>query len=168
MQLYPMLTSLIGNCPRLTLIWIIFKLSSSCRSYTAMENEYVYFQHNEVNSNLLNGQTINLKPSGQRINTKPSVSVPLQTASAFFTPKLSLQHTQYFLTSGQPILDSSGQQIVVGDTSISRTLPIFSADSGLFFERNLDIANTSLLAYAGTQIVLFICSLYQSAGYTCI
>jgi LPS-assembly protein len=112
--------------------------------YTAMENEYVYFQHNEVNSNLLNGQPINLKPSGQRINTKPSVSVPLQTASAFFTPKLSLQYTQYFLTSGQPVLDSSGPQRV-GDTSISRTLPIFSADSGLFFERNLDIASTRYL-----------------------
>ncbi len=113
--------------------------------FTAMENEYVYFQHNGVDSNLLNGQSINLKPSAQRINTKPSVSVPLQTASAFFTPKLSLQHTQYFLTSGQPILDSSGQQIVVGDTSVSRTLPIFSADSGMFFERNLDIANSRYL-----------------------
>ena len=112
--------------------------------YTDMENEYVYFQHNEVNSKLRNGQPINLRPSAQRINTKPSVSVPLQTASAFFAPKLSLQHTQYFLTSGQPVLNSSGQQ-TVGDTSISRTLPIFSADSGLFFEKNLEIANTPFL-----------------------
>ena len=91
--------------------------------YTAMENEYVYFQHN-------------VKVNGQRLNTKPSVSVPLQTASSFFTPKLSLQHTQYFLNSVQP-----GRP----DSSISRTLPIFSADSGMFFERNLDIANTPFL-----------------------
>ena len=109
--------------------------------YTAMENEYVYFQHNEN----VNALSLNTTPSGQRINTKPSVSVPLQTAAAFFTPKLSLQHTQYFLTSGQPFLSRGGQQISVGDTSLSRTLPLFSADSGLFFERNLDIANTSYL-----------------------
>jgi LPS-assembly protein len=109
--------------------------------YTAMENEYVYFQHNEVNSDLASGQRINLRPSGQRINTKPSVSVPLQTAGSFFTPKLSLQYTQYFLGSGQPVLNN-GQLVGASDTSISRTLPIFSADSGLFFERNLDIANT--------------------------
>ena len=99
--------------------------------YTAMENEYIFFQHSPVNS-----QGINIKPSGQRINTKPSVSVPLQTASSFFTPKLSLQHTQYFLNSVQPGTPNS---------SISRTLPIFSADSGLFFERDLDIANTRYL-----------------------
>ena len=91
--------------------------------YTAMENEYVYFQH----STLVNGQ---------RINTKPSVSVPLQTPSSFFTPKLSLQHTQYFL---------NGVQTGTPDSSISRTLPIFSADSGLFFERDIDIANTPYL-----------------------
>ncbi|MDD5319765.1 MAG: LPS assembly protein LptD [Methylococcales bacterium] len=92
--------------------------------YTAMENEYVYFQH----SDLINGQ---------RINTKPSVSVPLQTSNSFFTPKLSLQHTQYFLSN-----QLEGTQT---PNSVSRTLPIFSADSGLFFERNLDIANTSYL-----------------------
>ncbi len=112
--------------------------------YTAMENEYVYFQHSD-NAVNVNGQSINFTPSGQRINTKPSVSLPLQTASAFFTPKLSLQHTQYFLNSGQPFLSRNGQQWLVGDTSVSRTLPIFSADSGLFFERNLDIGNTSYL-----------------------
>jgi len=115
--------------------------------YTTMENEYVYFQHSDNVVNV-NGQGINFTPSGQRINTKPSVSIPLQTASAFFTPKLSLQHTQYFLSSGQPFqkecpLCSNGKLSLVGDTSISRTLPIFSADSGLFFERNLDIGNTS-------------------------
>jgi len=89
---------------------------------TAMENEYVYFQQ----ASLVNGQ---------RINTKPSVSIPLQTASSFITPKLSLQHTQYELNNFQPGLSGSA----------SRTLPIFSTDSGLFFERNLNMANTSFI-----------------------
>ncbi len=92
--------------------------------YTSMENEYIYFQH----SDLINGQ---------RINTKPSVSVPLQTPSAFFTPKVSLQHTQYLLSNQLP-----GTQT---PNSVSRTLPIVSADSGLFFERGLDIASTPYL-----------------------
>ncbi|HEY5141692.1 MAG TPA: LPS assembly protein LptD, partial [Methylococcales bacterium] len=131
--------------------------------FANMENEYVYFQHDPVDpvgtNNLpifdQNGQPINIRPSGQRLNTKPSISLPLQTASAFFTPKLSLQHTQYFLGSGQPILDNTtGQPLLDGNgqywaglsgTSISRTLPIFSADSGLYFERNLDIANSPYL-----------------------
>jgi LPS-assembly protein len=92
--------------------------------YTAMENEYVYYQSNtSVNA--------------QRINTKPSVSIPLETASAFFTPKVSLQHTQYLLNN-----QGEGSQ---APNTISRTLPIVSADSGLFFERELDIANTPYL-----------------------
>jgi LPS-assembly protein len=89
---------------------------------TAIENEYVYFQQ----ASLVNAQ---------RINTKPSITVPLQTASSFFTPKLSLQHTQYFLNNGQPGVPGSA----------SRTLPIFSADSGLYFERGLNIGNTQYL-----------------------
>ncbi|MDD5461144.1 MAG: LPS assembly protein LptD [Methylococcales bacterium] len=92
--------------------------------YTAMENEYIYFQHSD-------------QINGQRLNTKPSVSIPLQTSSAFFTPKLSLQHTQYFLSN-----QIQGTQT---PNSISRTLPIFSADSGLFFEKGLSIANAPYL-----------------------
>ena len=89
---------------------------------TAMENEYVYFQQ----ASLVNAQ---------RINTKPSISIPLQTASSYLTPKLSVQHTQYILNNLQPGSSSSA----------SRTLPIFSTDSGLFFERNLNIGNTSFM-----------------------
>ncbi len=89
---------------------------------TAMENEYVYFQQ----ASLVNGQ---------RINTKPSISIPLQTASSYLTPKLSLQHTQYALNNLQP--GASGSE--------SRTLPIFSADSGLSLERGFNIANTSFV-----------------------
>lgn len=49
----------------------------------AMDNEFVYFQH----TSLLNGQ---------RSNIKPSISLPMQSASAYVTPKLSLQYTNYF------------------------------------------------------------------------
>ena len=91
--------------------------------HTEMQNEFVDFQHT---NNLV---------EGQRINTRPSISMPLQTASSFFTPKLSLQHTNYSLANGAP--NTPG--------SISRTVPIFSADSGTYLERNIQIADTSFL-----------------------
>ena len=79
-------------------------------------NEFVYFYRG-------NGVR------GQRLNFKPSISVPFQTASTFLTPKVAVQHTQYWLDNK----DTS-----VSD-SISRTLPIFSVDSGVFLERDLDL-----------------------------
>ncbi len=129
---------------------------------TSMENEYVYFQHNHSNLFLYNngtldttpvkdtnGQAINATPAGQRLNTKPSFSIPLQTSSAFITPKLSLQHTQYILSDGQPIVitPTNNNQTFGGiaDTSTSRTLPILSADSGLYFDRNVSFGNSSYL-----------------------
>lgn len=92
---------------------------------TLLDAEYVYFQHNTV---------IN----GQRTNVKPSVSFPLQTTSAFLTPKLSLQHTQYALN------DPKGTALSTTD-SISRTLPIFSTDTGLYLEKDLNLFNRSYL-----------------------
>ncbi len=83
----------------------------------AMDNEFVYFQH----TSLLNGQ---------RSNIKPSISVPLQSASAYITPKISLQYTNYFLSN--PLTTGDSRQI-------DRTLPIFSTDSGMTFERSLNL-----------------------------
>ena len=83
----------------------------------ALNNEFVYFQH----SSLLNGQ---------RSNIKPTISMPLQSESAYITPKASLQYTNYFLSN--PLISGYSSQI-------SRTLPIFSTDSGMTFERNLTL-----------------------------
>ncbi len=91
---------------------------------TLMNAEYVYFQHDA-------------RVNGQRTNVKPSVSFPLQTASAFLTPKLSLQHTQY-------LLNNPKGGVLVSD-SMSRTLPIFSTDSGLYMEKDVNFSNRSYL-----------------------
>lgn len=88
----------------------------------AAESESVYFQHgNQVN--------------GERLNVKPSITMPFQTASAFVTPKLSLQHTEYFLS----------KQAIGTVGNISRTLPIASLDSGLFFEKDLNLGGSPML-----------------------
>lgn len=92
---------------------------------TALESEYVYFQHDD--SSL---------PDGQRFNVKPSVSFPLKTDSAYVTPKFSLQHTQYLIST---------ENSAFKDTNVGRTLPIASIDSGLFFEKDLNIGGNSLL-----------------------
>ncbi|MBM4208186.1 MAG: LPS assembly protein LptD [Gammaproteobacteria bacterium] len=89
-----------------------------------LEDEYVYFDHSESNV-----------PDGQRINIKPYVSFPIKTASAYVTPKLSLQYTQYFLSN----------QGIANPNSVSRFVPIGSVDSGVFLEKNLDVAGNSYL-----------------------
>lgn len=89
-----------------------------------LDNEYAHFDHSESDI-----------PDGQRINVKPYVSFPLKTASAYVTPKLSLQYTQYFLSN----------QGVGNPNSVSRFVPIGSIDTGVFLEKNLDIAGNSYL-----------------------
>ncbi len=118
-------------------------LNRSFRSYlplnTTMDGEYVYFQHDK-------------KVTGQRFDLKPSISFPIQTASAFLTPKFSFQYTEYVL-GNQP--DGSGplrieywgknenNWVKRGTDNISRTLPTFSADAGLFLERDLAIGGNN-------------------------
>jgi LPS-assembly protein len=91
--------------------------------HTEVLNEFVDFQHT---NNIV---------EGQRINTRPSISIPLQTASAFITPKFSIQNTDYSLNNGP----------ANSPAAITRTLPIFSADSGLSLERNVNLANSTFV-----------------------
>lgn len=88
-----------------------------------MEAEYVEFAHND-------------KVEGQRINFEPAVSLPLGTAGFFATPRLALNHTQYNLS--QDDLD-------LYDDSASRTLPIASFDTGLIFERAMELGNSDYI-----------------------
>lgn len=92
-----------------------------------LDAEYVYFQHDTV-------------VNGQRTGVKPTITLPLQTASAYLTPKLSLMHTQYALSTpkGSSILTTP-------DSSVSRTLPVLSMDSGLYLEKDVDLSNRSYL-----------------------
>jgi LPS-assembly protein len=75
------------------------------------------------------------KVTGQRLNVVPRISYPWRAAAGFVVPSLSLQHTQYWLQDQAPGLSDS----------MSRTAPIFSLDSGLFFEREFELAETPLL-----------------------
>jgi LPS-assembly protein len=67
-------------------------------------------------------------PVGKRTTLYPSLSLPLIGPGAFFTPKLGVNYTHYSLDQVSP---------PTPDT-ISRTVPIFSVDSGLVFDRATD------------------------------
>jgi LPS-assembly protein len=69
---------------------------------------------------------------GQRALAYPSLSLPLNTSYAYFTPKAGVTLTRYLIdenTSGYATQD--------------RTVPIFSADSGMTFERPTTLWGTS-------------------------
>jgi len=63
--------------------------------------------------------------NGFRGDIKAKVSKKFGNDSWYFKPTLSLQHTTYSLDN------------TIGEKHITRTLPTFSVDSGLFFDREL-------------------------------
>lgn len=69
---------------------------------------------------------------GQRMVVYPQLSLPYQTPAFYVTPKLGVHWTRYALDRRDSVLPAG----VSDDESISRTLPIFSIDSGVVFERD--------------------------------
>ncbi len=88
----------------------------------AMDNEYVHFYRNG-------------RVSGHRFNSKPSIAFPMENLAGYVKPKFSLQYTQYELQD-----QAAGKK-----DSISRTLPIFSVDSGMFLEKNFKLADSKYM-----------------------
>lgn len=74
--------------------------------------------------------------TGSRIDLKPFVSMPLEGASWFATPKLAWRHTAYQIDR---------EQASTVDDSPSRSLPIASLDAGVFFDRDTAWRGTSYL-----------------------
>ena len=66
--------------------------------------------------------------NGKRLMAYPSLSLPLQSAYAYITPKIGLNVAHYALDKSTTTLPDT-----------TRTLPIFSAESGLVLERDTTI-----------------------------
>ncbi|HTT08964.1 MAG TPA: LPS assembly protein LptD [Gammaproteobacteria bacterium] len=64
--------------------------------------------------------------NGGRFNFEPYVSYPIRNAGSFFIPRLALDQTYYTLSGNT-------------DNHISRTVPVFSLDNGLYFERDVTL-----------------------------
>ncbi|MFA7238907.1 MAG: LPS-assembly protein LptD [Sulfuricellaceae bacterium] len=85
----------------------------------ALAGEYVNFTH----PTLINGQ---------RLTFYPSVSLPLAESYGYLTPKLGWHATRYTL-----------DQTNDGLTDATRSLPVFSVDGGLHFERDAGLFGQS-------------------------
>jgi len=76
------------------------------------------------------------RAEGERLHLEPGVSLPLQWTWGFVKPSLKYAYTQYSLD-----LDSKGRDPAFGgitnfEDSPDRSVPIFSVDSGLYFDRD--------------------------------
>ncbi|MCW8983214.1 MAG: LPS assembly protein LptD [Gammaproteobacteria bacterium] len=69
------------------------------------------------------------KVTGRRLDIKPTLSYPIESASGFIRPKLTLRHTRYQLDNNS--------------ANPSRSLPILSLDSGLFFDRYFQLGKAA-------------------------
>ncbi len=93
------------------------------RLHYGLDGEWVQYTHDD---NIV---------QGQRLDIYPAISLPLRNSAGFITPKVAYRYTQYELTD-----------VTAGsETSLNRSLPTASLDSGLFFERNTRVGNTALL-----------------------
>jgi len=91
----------------------------------------------EVNANLYaqvvafdTNSNAPILPTGTRTTLYPSISLPMSKSYGYITPKIGIHYTSYSLNNIATNLESQ-----------QRTLPIFSIDSGLFFDRNFKIAS---------------------------
>jgi LPS-assembly protein len=111
-----------GMLPRLTLSG-----SSPAQKFGLIyqiNNEYTYFT-----KGLAPGETTISVPTGHRLNIQPGISRPINGLASYITPNIQLPLTGYQLQHQSPNLPSE----------ISRAVPIFSVDSGVYFDREVDI-----------------------------
>ncbi|MEO6118120.1 MAG: LPS assembly protein LptD, partial [Methylotenera sp.] len=72
-----------------------------------------------------------VKVTGTRFTLYPSISMPFNKPYGYVTPKFGVHHTNYSLNNIANNLQSQ-----------QRTLPIFSVDSGLYFDRDVKLGRT--------------------------
>ena len=84
------------------------------------------------------------KVHGKRFILNPSVSVPFTRAYGHITPKLGFHYTQYNLDQQSTNLPDATGTLRNYSLSANRTLPIFSLDSGVAFERQSNLFGQAL------------------------
>ncbi|NBA97729.1 LPS-assembly protein LptD [Pseudomonas sp. R5(2019)] len=86
-------------------------------------------------SRLDNNVTGLARANGNRTNLEPRVSLPLEWTFGFLKPSIKYGFTNYDLD-----LDQTGQNTLLADEQFSssqnRGVPVYSIDSGLYFDRN--------------------------------
>ena len=93
-------------------------------------SQWAYFDRNEKAP---------LAATGSRLVINPSISVPFSQSYGFITPKFGIHSTSYRLNDNNFTVNGNA----VSNNSDNRTLPIFSLDSGLYFERDTSIVKNN-------------------------
>ncbi|WP_296269065.1 LPS-assembly protein LptD [Pseudomonas sp. UBA6562] len=88
------------------------------------------------------------RANGTRLNLAPSMSLPMENSYGYVTPKLKYVYTQYDLDldsqgKAQALAQSSQAGYGSYSSSIDRSIPILSVDSGLYFDRNTSMFGTN-------------------------
>jgi LPS-assembly protein len=97
---------------------------------TELYSQWTYFDQNK---------DAPINATGSRFTAYPSISFPVTQSFGFITPKFGIHSTAYNLNDNNFVVN--GQSI--SNNSATRTLPIFSLDSGLYFERDFDVVKNS-------------------------
>lgn len=102
------------------------QLTLTGNQYFGDANANLYTQFVEFSAN----KNAPIIPTGNRYTLYPSISLPMTRSYGYITPKLGIHYTNYNLNNIASNLESQ-----------QRTLPIFSIDSGLFFDRDFKVAD---------------------------
>jgi LPS-assembly protein len=95
-----------------------------------LTSQYTYFDLNPKA-----GEAV----TGSRLSVYPTISVPMERSYGYITPKLGVHASSYHLNNND--FTVNGQ--TVSDNTQNRTLPVFSLDSGLYFDAPAEIFNTA-------------------------
>ncbi|WP_288375713.1 LPS-assembly protein LptD [uncultured Pseudomonas sp.] len=104
--------------------------------------------------NVLGGRRIDesvtgiARANGTRLNIAPAMSLPMEASYGYITPKLKYAYTSYDLDldsqgKAQAIAQSANPAYGSYHSSLNRDIPIFSVDSGLYFDRNTSLFGTN-------------------------
>lgn len=93
---------------------------------TQLYSEYTNFARND---------NAPVAVTGSRLTLYPSISVPFTQSYGFITPKFGVHSTSYRLSDNNFNINGT----TVSNNAATRTLPIFSLDSGLYFERDTKV-----------------------------
>lgn len=92
--------------------------------------------------------------NGKRLVLYPNISVPLRNEFGFITPKFGLHYTQYSLAA--PVANKG--------ENIDRVIPIFSLDSGIAFDRKLELSGAKFVQTLEPRL-FYVYAPYQNQSY---
>ena len=80
--------------------------------------------------------------TGDRTVLYPSISMPIEHSYGYITPKFGVHYTNYQLdNTAFTLTDTHGVTTSSNFENTTRTLPIFSLDSGMYFDRDFRVVN---------------------------